>query len=258
GDLVTQPSAQPAAVAEHTDLDAVLIELVHLAVDGLAEELHESRHLGPRTRPVLGAERVEREDVDTRLVTGLHHRADGAHAGAVARHPGQVSLPRPAPVAVHDDADVPRQVRPGRQRDRGGSGWAKHSVDLEDRTPRARATFRSRAADGSDLEDLSLLLLSGVVNLADELIGDLLDLADGGLDLVLADVAVFFYLAQVVDLVATDVANRDTCLLCALVHQLHQLLAPLLGELRDGHADDIAVVAWVQAQLTLLNSLLDG
>src|SRR5205823_7360574 len=67
----------------------------------------------------------------------------------------------------------------------------------------------------SDLEDLSLLLLSGVVNLADELIGDLLDCADGGLDLVLADVAVLLHLAQVVDLVATDVANRDTCLLGA-------------------------------------------
>src|SRR5439155_7512388 len=68
---------------------------------------------------------------------------------------------------------------------RAGSGIAAgaggRSIRWVSRTERrvGPPRFAAGRSTGSDLEDLSLLLLSGVVNPTDELIGDLLDLADG-------------------------------------------------------------------------------
>jgi hypothetical protein len=42
-------------------------------------------------------------------------------------NPWQVSSLGPAAVAVHDDADVARQLRAGRRGDGGGWGWSEHA-----------------------------------------------------------------------------------------------------------------------------------
>src|SRR5580693_136377 len=120
---------------------------------------------------------------------------------------------------------------------RAGSGIAAGSggrcmVVLGVRTPRRLRPFRRGSP--SDLEDLSLLALGGVVDPCDELIGGLLNVGELGRDFVLADVAVLLDAAKVVDLVPADVAHRDACFLGLAVDHLDQLLAPLLGELRDG------------------------
>ena len=83
--LCCSDSLRRGTVAEDADLYAVLVELADLAIDGLAEEPHQRRHLAARPLPVLGAERVEREDVHARLVARLHDRTDRADTGAVAR-----------------------------------------------------------------------------------------------------------------------------------------------------------------------------
>src|ERR1700681_1312523 len=129
-------------------------------------------------------------------------------------------------------------------------------VGLWVRTPRRRRPFRRRSR--SDLEDLSLLPLDGVVDPRDELIGGLLHLDELGRDLVLADVAVLLDAAEVVDLVAADVAHRDTGLLRLAVPQLDEVLAGLLGQLRDGDADHVTVVARIEPEVALLDRLLDG
>src|SRR5579864_2548060 len=129
-------------------------------------------------------------------------------------------------------------------------------VGLWVRTPRRRRPFRRWSR--SDLEDLSLLPLDGVVDSRDELIGDLLHVDELGGDLVLAHMALLLDAAQVVDLVATDVAHRDARLLGLAMDDLDQVLAALLGELRDRDADQLSVVARVEPEVTLLNRLLDG
>src|ERR1700688_357793 len=129
-------------------------------------------------------------------------------------------------------------------------------VGLWVRTPRRRRPFRRGSR--SDLEDLSLLPLDGVVDPGDELIGDLLHIDELGGDLVLADVAVLLDAAQMVDLVAADVAHGDARLLGLAMNHLDEVLAALLGELRDGDPDHLAVVARVQPEVALLDRLLDG
>src|SRR5579863_9836278 len=76
---------------------------------------------------------------------------------------------------------------------RAGSGIAAGSggrcmMVLGVRTPRRLRPFRRGSP--SDLEDLSLLALGGIVDPGDELIGDLLDVGQLGGHLVLAHVAV--------------------------------------------------------------------
>src|SRR5580704_5295777 len=129
-------------------------------------------------------------------------------------------------------------------------------VGLWVRTPRWRRPFRRWSR--SDLEDLSLLPLDGVVDPRNELVGDLLHVDELGGDLVLAHVAVLLDAAQVVDLVATDVAHRDARLLGLAMDHLDEVLAALLGELRDCDPDHLAVVARVEPEVTLLYRLLDG
>src|ERR1022692_1792381 len=97
-----------------------------------------------------------------------------------------------------------------------GSGIAAGSggrciVVLGVRTPRRHRPFRRGSP--SDLEDLSLLPLDGVVDPGDELVGDLLDVDELGRDLVLAHVAILLDAAEMLDLVAADVAHGDARLL---------------------------------------------
>src|SRR5439155_20532215 len=74
------------------------------------QEGHEPVHLARRALPVLGREGVQGEVADTELAA---HLDDGAHG--VLPHPmpleaREAALLCPAPVAVHDDGHVARQV----------------------------------------------------------------------------------------------------------------------------------------------------
>src|SRR5580692_7284028 len=129
-------------------------------------------------------------------------------------------------------------------------------VGLGVRTPRRHQPFRRGSP--SDLEDLSLLPLDGVVDSRDELIGDLLHVDEPRGNFVLAHVAVLLDAAEMLHLVAADVAHRDSRLLSLAMDHLDEVLAPFLGELRDRDPDHLPVVARVEPQVALLDRLLDG
>ena len=122
--LATKARAELGAVPDDPQLHALGVQLLHLAVHRLLEEAHQGAHLATGSLPVLGAEGVEGEDVDAGVVAGLHDPPYRPHTGPMTGDPWQVSSLGPAAVAVHDDADMARQLRAGRRRDRGGWGWS--------------------------------------------------------------------------------------------------------------------------------------
>src|ERR1700730_12615983 len=114
-----------------------------------------------------------------------------------------------------------------------GSGIAAGSggrciVVLGVRTPRRLRPFRRWSP--SDLEDLSLLPLDGVVDPGDEQVRDLLRFDEFGRHLVLAHVAILLDAPEMLDLIAADIPHRDTRLLGLAVDDLDELLTPLRSE----------------------------
>src|SRR5262249_11084806 len=110
----------------------------------------------------------------------------------------------------------------------------------------------------SVLQDLRFLALQQVVDLLRVLVSELLDALLGPVLLVLADLALVDELLEVVDDVAPDVAHRDAPVLRHPADDLDELLAPLLGELRDRQAGHLAVLRGRQAQGGLLERPLAG
>src|SRR5215468_8290325 len=102
----------------------------------------------------------------------------------------------------------------------------------------------------SDLHHLFLFLGDDLVDLRDAGVGLLLDPVAGALVLVLEQGL------ELLVRVATLVANGDLVLLALGLHLLGDLLAPLLGERRDGQADDLAVIHRSEAQVRLAERLL--
>src|SRR3982074_3630771 len=109
----------------------------------------------------------------------------------------------------------------------------------------------------SHLEDIGLLAVGDLLHAGDEAVGDLLDLRRPAVGSVDARLALLLHPAHVLDLVAPDVADGYARLLGVALDQLHELLAPLLGERGHGDADELPVVAGVEPQLALLDGLLD-
>src|SRR5437879_1859671 len=70
--------------SRESQLDAALRQLIDLAADGLREQVHQGLDLVARSRPVLGRERVERQDPDAALVGRLGDPADGLDPSLVA------------------------------------------------------------------------------------------------------------------------------------------------------------------------------
>src|SRR3954471_2930290 len=148
--------------------------------------------------------------------------------------------PSPTPIAAG-------RLRPARVR-RSGGGTACIGTGSSGEPPSASwsVDIVSRA-DGrpSDLEELGLLVLEQLVDVAHVLLGDLLELLLGTVRVVLADLPVLGQPVQLVLRVPAHVADRDPRVLCLLVRHLDELLAALLGELREDDADDDAVVGGV-------------
>src|SRR4051794_19917455 len=109
----------------------------------------------------------------------------------------------------------------------------------------------------SDLHDLGLFALQEVVDLCDVVVGELLHALLGGALLVVADVAVLDQVPEVLDRVTTNVSHRDATLLRHLPGDLHVFLAALLGQLRNGQADHLAVARRSQSEVGLLDRTLD-
>src|SRR5437763_14877043 len=130
------------------------------------------------------------------------------------------------------------------------------------------ATCRSTATRGacagmslalsiSDHHDLLLLVLAHRLKLRNDPVGDLLEPFLLPLDLVGGGRLVLLQGAQLVVHVAAAVTDRHFVLFDDLVDLPGQLFAPLLGQRRNGQANDLAVVGRVDAQIGFLDGLLD-
>src|SRR5207253_3235944 len=75
---------QLLGVADRLEPDLVVEDLAALADQELAEKLHQAGDLVRRARPVLRAERVERQRFEAELSRGACDVADAVGAGTVA------------------------------------------------------------------------------------------------------------------------------------------------------------------------------
>ena len=100
---------QMVAVADHADLDAVLMQFGKIAADKKPQETHQIADFLGRTFPVFGAEAVEGQIFDAEFAGRPDDDADGFNALPMAGNARQMPLCRPASVAIHDDRDVPRR-----------------------------------------------------------------------------------------------------------------------------------------------------
>src|SRR5690606_1190022 len=110
-----QAHREALLVADEAQPHAVLVQLVHLAVEGLDEQPHQRPHLLAGPPPVLAAEREQRQraDAPAHALADRHaHRLDALAVAGLARQSARAG---PAAVAVHDDGDVTRQRHGGRQ-----------------------------------------------------------------------------------------------------------------------------------------------
>ena len=166
-----------------------------------------------------------------------------------ARWPASERQPAPrgpAAVAVHDDRHVRAPIGgtgSARARRRGAAGLMRPQEPYllaQTVPPRGQTSMISAS-----------LALSAASICCDVLVGELLQPVLGAVHVVGAGVAVLLELLQVVDRVAADVARGHAPLLGHVPHLLHELLAPLLGELRDRQPDQLAVVGRRQAEVGL-------
>src|SRR3989442_2291075 len=138
----------------------------------------------------------------------------------------------------------------------GSSGPARGRTRLSVRI-RVRRFTEGSEVPASDLHDLRFFVFQQLVDRRGVLVGELLPLLLRAPLLVVADVAVLDELLQMVHQVAADVPDRDPALLRVPAHELDELLAPLLGQLRDRQADYLAVVRRLEPELGLQDRLLD-
>ena len=102
--------------AEQADAHALAPQLVGLAADGRLEQAEQAPDFVVGARPVLAAERVQRQDGDAPSDGMAEDLADGLDAGGMPIELRQPLLACPATVAIHDDRDVARQLVGGQER----------------------------------------------------------------------------------------------------------------------------------------------
>src|SRR4051794_22785417 len=109
----------------------------------------------------------------------------------------------------------------------------------------------------SDLQQFALFVLHQIIDLTGVGMGGLVEFLLGVFDLVLARLAVLFDPVQLLHRLATDIAHGHPGVLSLGLGLLHELAAAFLGELGNGDADDVAVVAGVDAEVGIANGVLD-
>ena len=109
----------------------------------------------------------------------------------------------------------------------------------------------------SDLHQFLFLLGAHLVDLLDVLVGEVLDILFGLLLVVLGQFPLLLGLFDVVNRVAADVADGDLGVLGIFADLLREILAALLGQLREDEADDAAVILRVDAEIRGLDGLFN-
>src|SRR5689334_22029725 len=162
-----------------------------------------------------------------------------------------------APVTVRRTASAPRLWPAIRGSPRAFAQRPLPSMMIATWTGGFDSALAGSASMVSDLKDLLFLLGQGIVDLLDVVVGHLLDLFVEAPVLVLGDLAILFHLLEHLHAVTPDIAHGDTPLLRIFMRDLGQLLPPLLGELRDRDAHQLAVGLGIDAEIRLTDRLLD-
>src|SRR5207253_2393828 len=89
--------------------DVVLVERRHFLLQVAAEQGHQEVNFTARTLPVFFREGVQREGRDVNACCRFDGRTYSRDAGTMSSDTRQVTAPRPAAIAVHDDSDVFRE-----------------------------------------------------------------------------------------------------------------------------------------------------
>src|SRR3712207_2728934 len=158
-----------------------------------------------------------------------------------ARQPATLG---PASVAVHDDGDVTRDAL-----------RVEAAGDA-----RLDGLLGGTSLDGFqqlDLRELRFLVREGGVDALDVAIRQRLQLGLGPALVVFGDLTFPAQLVQVAHLVAAYVPHRDASLLGHPAGHLDEVPPPLLGELGDREADDLAVVLRVEPDVRVPYGALD-
>src|SRR5690606_28811632 len=106
-DTLLEPARPRFDVAEVAQPDVVPVEVLELAAKEAVEEPDNRVHFRLGAAPVLGAEGVDGQVLDAMVGEAFDHAADVFGAGAMAGGAGEAPLACPAPIAIHDDGDVP-------------------------------------------------------------------------------------------------------------------------------------------------------
>jgi hypothetical protein len=106
-ELAAGSGRQTLLAAEDGQTEVVLDEDLVLFPEELDHQAEQGRNFALGPLPVLGGERVQRQDLHAGPGGRLYDLPDGLDARPVALDPGQIPGFRPAAVAVHDDGHVP-------------------------------------------------------------------------------------------------------------------------------------------------------
>src|SRR5450432_943269 len=109
----------------------------------------------------------------------------------------------------------------------------------------------------SDLEQLDFLVPQDVVDLPDIAMGEVVEFFLGAVDVVLAGLAGLLEFVERFLRVPTDVTARDLRFLRLVARKFDVVTTPLLGELWNTHADHVAVVGGVNAEIGVADGLFD-
>src|SRR5207237_10072781 len=102
-----QTVGQLVQATDHHEAHPILDERLRLAANGLLQQRHQRTDLFLVARPVLRREAIEREVLDAALARRAERPADRVHARAMPGDRRKMPPPRPAPIAVHDDRQMP-------------------------------------------------------------------------------------------------------------------------------------------------------
>src|SRR5215831_16969378 len=92
----------------------------------------------------------------------------------------------------------------------------------------------------SDLHDIGFLAGKGLVDLFDDLVGQVLHLGRKRMVLVLAHLVILLSLLQMFHAVAADIAHGDASLLGVFMRDFGDLVTALLVELGNGKAQELS------------------
>src|SRR5262252_5528875 len=231
------------ALANDAHAHIVFMKLRKVVADETAQQAHQIADFGGRSRPVLGAERIDGQNLDAQFADRPHGATQGFDATAVALAARQAALGSPPAVAVHDEGHVARRLEAGIRHFRRSRSLRHHLL-------------RCRGPD-SNRHDFFFFGGKDLIDFTDDLIRRLLDLAGHAGVVIFADFAVFFELLEEIERIATYMADCDPRGLGVFVGDFDHLLAALLIEFRDAQPQHLPFRGRGQSEIGIYDCLLD-